>query len=78
MYYCTHYAYPAADHGFTGYRVLPQYSTGPMNILPANPSRPIDFVLSAAYAHPEMPDCQLAMTEAIQADAFPGQHPQWQ
>lgn len=77
MYFCTHYAYPTTDRGYTGFRIQPQYCAGPTNILPMNPSRPTDFVLSAAYTHEDMAECRQAMSEAIRADCFPGQHSHW-
>ena len=77
LYFCTHYAYATNDRGYMGYRIRPQYCTGAMNILPTNPSRPADFVLSSAYLHYDMVEARDALNAAHRADCFPGQHSQW-
>ena len=70
----THFTQPANNRGYQGYRVLPQYSHGPMNILPSNPSRPADYVLATAYTHDMVPGQRDAMSAAARAHEFPGQH----
>ena len=74
MYFITHYMERADDRGYVGYRVLPLFTSGPLNILPLNPSRPSDFTLSAAYTHDKIDECNAAMAAAAQEDQFPGQH----
>ena len=77
MFFITHYMEKADERGYAGYRVLPQFSVGTMNILPFNPSRPDDYTLSVAYTHEKMEECTEAMYAAARQDRFPGQHSTW-
>ena len=74
MYYLTHYTQSADNRGYRGYRILPKYSSGALNILPENPARPSDYVLAAAYTHDMVPGQRDAMYDASMANEFPGQH----
>ena len=76
VYFIKNYTEVANNRGYAGFRIRPEFSTGPNNILPKHPERPSDYSLALLYTHEHMDGFRAARTAAERANEFPGRHTQ--